>query len=852
MDYLSMIMTMLTNGTDPGKSRFLLKKNAEKNAELLIDAVANYSMAHQELFGKYEGELMHPPEPYLLYHNLSGTFQDFLERQNLTILTPFFELLHTAHGYGYLDEVGAIYGLMRNTPELVISAALRLLEADADPYSFYAFKEGFEKIWTTIVEKEEMDIVYNANIVNIARSPLGTYIHHTMGDGLHISIDWCDFLIWTPPMTEMLKKLSTAATHEEHHYFGHLYNEIYSVSLMSSNSPFEGEEEAFTYYRDNIVDKTNHGVICDLSISNVFDGKSSKRIKRSYDNLIEDDVFEEEKGFNSVKGYDYFIGENTEAKSKFPNFPKLPISYNRVKRNWDNFAKLKNRGGKRQGRKQTDKKTPKKKSSKQKSKDNGKWETSSKIKESNRNKSGSKRNGRNRKQNSSQKSKDIGKWEENSKIKGNTRNKSGSKRNGRNRKGNKKQVVPGTTSGFGRVNSIQDIIDQDDEWSQNQKSRNTNVRKGKKSQFRQSNRGQNQFSGFRRPSTPNRSPTRNGRTNSFGRNSRPRQGRQNGGGRGGSGGKDYKVVYQIGKNYTSEAHLNNKAKDYFVEGFEHEDVELFNTISWPYFHRWTAHEVMKGNHWDVFSLQGVYRTWYAGASVSFESVKSVLEYNNLLLRQMIDPYEKLPIKHDGHPGPHPLPYADHTHPGHPKHPLYADYSRDHHPKIHHPIDHGLVEHAKHLLHADIQHPIHPHKPLPVDHAVHHHPHHPHADHHAQHPVHPHHPHADHHVQHPVHPHTPTPVVVQHHGYVKKLPKEYPKPHAPSPVVTAVPHHHAHPPYPQPSIGPHLPSRHPHQPHVPHPHDPHATPHLEHHLTKWGEPRPTPYENSHNYYPHHTG
>ena len=50
---------------------------------------------------------------------------------------------------------------------------------------------------------------------------------------------------------------------------------------------------------------------------------------------------------------------------------------------------------------------------------------------------------------------------------------------------------------------------------------------------------------------------------------------------------------------------------------------------------------MKGNHWDVFALQGFHRTWYAGASVCFESVKSVMEYNNLLLRQSL--YQELPL-----------------------------------------------------------------------------------------------------------------------------------------------------------------------------------------------------------------
>lgn len=33
-------------------------------------------------------------------------------------------------------------------------------------------------------------------------------------------------------------------------------------------------------------------------------------------------------------------------------------------------------------------------------------------------------------------------------------------------------------------------------------------------------------------------------------------------------------------------------------------------------------------------IQGVAGMWYAGSSVSFESVPAVMEYNELLLRQM--------------------------------------------------------------------------------------------------------------------------------------------------------------------------------------------------------------------------
>ena len=96
-------------------------------------------------------------------------------------------------------------------------------------------------------------------------------------------VDWCDFLIWTPPMRYLLKTLSTEATPAEHYYFDQLRPEVYSVSIMSSNSPFEGEPEAQNYYRDSMAMKTNHGVIGDLTMSNVFSG--SRRKKRSWDNF---------------------------------------------------------------------------------------------------------------------------------------------------------------------------------------------------------------------------------------------------------------------------------------------------------------------------------------------------------------------------------------------------------------------------------------------------------------------------------------------------------------------------------------------------------------------------------------
>ena len=42
-----------------------------------------------------------------------------------------------------------------------------------------------------------------------------------------------------------------------------------------------------------------------------------------------------------------------------------------------------------------------------------------------------------------------------------------------------------------------------------------------------------------------------------------------------------------------------------------------------------------GRLWDVISVQGRSRTWYIVSSVSFEAIRSVMEYNILLLENMV-------------------------------------------------------------------------------------------------------------------------------------------------------------------------------------------------------------------------
>ena len=90
--------------------------------KLLLD-MGRYVKIHQEMFGSYPGELMPRPGTGVMYR-IRGTFLDFLKRENLLSLVPYFLITQTVQGYGYLDEVGALYGLLWNNPRFVVTSAL--------------------------------------------------------------------------------------------------------------------------------------------------------------------------------------------------------------------------------------------------------------------------------------------------------------------------------------------------------------------------------------------------------------------------------------------------------------------------------------------------------------------------------------------------------------------------------------------------------------------------------------------------------------------------------------------------------------------------------------------------------
>ncbi|XP_060078027.1 uncharacterized protein LOC132557547 [Ylistrum balloti] len=102
---------------------------------------------------------------------------------------------------------------------------------------------------------------------------------------------------------------------------------------------------------------------------------------------------------------------------------------------------------------------------------------------------------------------------------------------------------------------------------------------------------------------------------------------------GGNDGELYQsiVVRQFGDSFPSTEDINTGfLKHADLYGITHGLVLARKT--WNYFPRFGPAEVAAGILWDIFTLQGQKNTWFIGPSVCFESLNSVIDYNNRILQ----------------------------------------------------------------------------------------------------------------------------------------------------------------------------------------------------------------------------
>ena len=122
-----------------------------------------------------------------------------------------------------MDEVSAIYGLIWQNPKLIASALYRVCEKKEKhgPYGFYFLKDGFQKVWDTIVEQEKLNIKYNVDIHNIKQTQ--NNVELSIWNGSNLETERCDWMVFTPPLQEFLRLVDVSNT-VEYNLFGVIDN----------------------------------------------------------------------------------------------------------------------------------------------------------------------------------------------------------------------------------------------------------------------------------------------------------------------------------------------------------------------------------------------------------------------------------------------------------------------------------------------------------------------------------------------------------------------------------------------------------------------------------------------------
>ena len=231
----------------------ILKANNATRAQLaLLKAMIRYCALHREIFGKYEGDLMRRPYRQTM-DTLRCSFERFLMKNNLLVLKPIFIASHTVQGYGHLNEISALYGLMWNTPSYIQALAERFILIKSD--GLRMIRGGFQNLWTTIVEKENIDVFLNTSVTRVKRysNKVRIYTHHER--------EWCskefDFLIWTPSVYTTRNILDPNG--KERNIFSRLRPVWFSTTIFSSTYGVRGNSP-IDYWLDNVKNKREHSL----------------------------------------------------------------------------------------------------------------------------------------------------------------------------------------------------------------------------------------------------------------------------------------------------------------------------------------------------------------------------------------------------------------------------------------------------------------------------------------------------------------------------------------------------------------------------------------------------------------
>ena len=259
------------------------------NLLLLAKGLLKYIKLHYTLFGHYDGELMQQPSKAIL-RETSGTFSDFLKKNELEILIPMMDFQsYMMWAYGPIDEIGTLYNLMYKTPNAILPLVYNIFNIfsgmNGDHNDLYFLKKGFQHLWKTVVEKEDLNIQFNSSISRITRTNSSIDIQYkTVVNGSKVN-EKCDFLIWTPPMPSFVKFVSDPSD-EEKNLFNGLTPHVLVGTLTNQtgtirNTPFVG-------FAETVEEKIDGGVLSEFDYEGILTvcDKECALTNDQYNNMV--------------------------------------------------------------------------------------------------------------------------------------------------------------------------------------------------------------------------------------------------------------------------------------------------------------------------------------------------------------------------------------------------------------------------------------------------------------------------------------------------------------------------------------------------------------------------------------
>lgn len=237
-DLTPYLMSVVKSANMPENLHWLPK---EVQMISISSSMIRYMRLHRKIFGKYTYTLPPCPSDEDL-KSFDMPFGDFLKHNGLENLIPLLALGHTAQGYGFLTTVPAFYGLWWNTPSFLISLLKKQSLAQM-------LKPGFQTLWKTIAQKDELKIIYNASVTSINRNldardkPV---IVEVLVEGEPQTMEF-DFVITTIPLTSPSVNMFSDLTAEEREIFGALRSATLCTALYRADI-FNQKEKGIQFY----------------------------------------------------------------------------------------------------------------------------------------------------------------------------------------------------------------------------------------------------------------------------------------------------------------------------------------------------------------------------------------------------------------------------------------------------------------------------------------------------------------------------------------------------------------------------------------------------------------------------